>query len=69
MLRECGALVGVRPRSDPAHASPVIGYTTQRDAILRCHASSPNLHSTALVHAAYYDGGSMPNHRTTLPTE
>ena len=33
MLRECEPLVGVRPGSDPAHASPVIGYTTQRDAI------------------------------------
>ncbi len=33
MLREREALIGVRPGSEPAHTSSVIGYTTQRDAI------------------------------------
>jgi hypothetical protein len=33
MFRGCEALVGVRPGSEPAHTSPVIGYTTQQDAI------------------------------------
>ena len=34
MFREREARMGVRPGSEPAHTSSVIGYTTQRDAIL-----------------------------------